>query len=331
VYEKRCPKCNSSNTNKIGTQSGRPRYLCRKCKSKFQDKKRSHRLKTHKVDLELWEKYTIGKQTYNQLATKEGLTKRIIARKINNIPTPTQQPYEILKPGPIVLVIDGFFYSKQEGLLVFRASNLKINLMWLRITTEKASDYLYGVQELRSKGWYVIGFVVDGKKGVVSMLNHIAPVQYCQVHQIRTVIRYLTSRPQTKAAQELLKITRLLTYTDEDSFKGLLGKWLEKHRDFINEKTDYPDGTQGYTHSRVRSAYSSITRNLDHLFTRDEFNKVSMDEFRNNDQRNPRNIKLPNSTNTIDGIFGHIRTKTRVHSGIKLELKFKLTDKLLRK
>ena len=54
------------------------------------------------------------------------------------------------------------------------------------------------------------------------------PVQMCQFHQMMIVRRYLTNRPELPAAQELLDLTKRITYLDKASFIAELDLWQER-------------------------------------------------------------------------------------------------------
>ena len=70
-----------------------------------------------------------------------------------------------------------------------------------------------------------------------------------------------------------------------------------------------------YTHKRLRSAYGSLKRNLKHLFTY---------------QKHP-DLNIPNTTNSIEGMFSGMKKKLRNHAGLKKSKKFKILDFLLSK
>lgn len=62
-YEKQkvCPYCGSINTKKNSKKGHKQQYLCKSCLKQFIFKARIH-------PNELWQEYTQGKQTYEQLA-----------------------------------------------------------------------------------------------------------------------------------------------------------------------------------------------------------------------------------------------------------------------
>jgi len=80
------------------------------------------------------------------------------------------------------------------------------------------------------------GAVIDVKKGVKEVFFGI-PVQLCHFHQLKTVKRYLTSRPKLEAGKELRNIALTLTKTTEDKFKKDLDIWFKKWNIFLKEKT----------------------------------------------------------------------------------------------
>jgi len=84
----------------------------------------------------------------------------------------------------------------------------------------------------------------------------------------------------------------------------------------LYEKTKNPvTGKKQFTHQRLRSAYISLKSNLEHLFTYEEC----------------FDLKMPNTSNSLDGTFSHLKDKVRIHRGLKLDRKKKLIEELLRK
>jgi len=211
-----------------------------------------------------------------------------------------------------VLVVDAYYRSRSDGTLIFRSPALKRNLLWFDIQTESVALYEYGINLLIQSGWRVIGITVDGRKGVIQALSKVAPVQYCQFHQKKTIRKHLTKHPQHSAAQELKAIADRLTYTDQPSMAGWLAQWRQRWDGVLKERTYHPSGKWSYTHRRLRAAYFSLIHNLPWLFTY---------------HLHP---ELPNTTNSLDGSIRHLRTLHRVHQGIQLQNRRKLTDELLR-
>ena len=167
----------------------------------------------------------------------------------------------------------------------------------------------------RSEGWEILAIVCDGKRGLFNAFGNI-PIQMCQFHQTAIITRYITKNPKLEAGKKLKELMKLLTDTDKESFTGELEKWHQKWNDFLKEKTYNPETkTSRFTHRRIRSAYRSLKTNLPYLFT----------WYDNID------LNIPNTTNSLEGMFSNLKTKVRVHAGLKKHRKKKLIDELLAK
>ena len=84
--------------------------------------------------------------------------------------------------------------------------------------------YLAGISEIRRRGISIQGFVCDGRRGLFDIFGDI-PIQMCQFHQIKIVLRYLTRKPKTQLAIELKKLTLKLTKQSKEEFENALNIW----------------------------------------------------------------------------------------------------------
>jgi transposase-like protein len=160
-------------------------------------------------------------------------------------------------------------------------------------------------------GFEIKAIVCDGRKGLLNILSNM-PIQMCQFHQVAIVTRYLTRKPKLAAAQELRALVLMLTKTDKESFAGALEAWHKKWKDFLNERTfDEQTKKSRYTHKKLRSAYRSLITNLPWLFT-------WYDYFE---------LKIPNTTNAIDGHFADLKNKLRNHNGLSETRKKRFIDR----
>lgn len=281
------------------------RYRCQKCGLQFQNKERPN-----KERRKLWHQYVWGKQTLNQLSTTFKKCVPVIQKELD---AHVLEKNEIA-PQALVLLADVTFFGRGYGILVFRSQLLKQNIYWKEIAQETPAIYREARKELESQGFAITGIVLDGKRGVREVFSDI-PVQMCQFHQIAILKRYLTSRPKTDAGKELRAIGLALTILTEQDFMTVLGEWHEKWKDFIKEKTFAPDGKHwNYTHRRMRSAYRSLKTNMPFLFTH---------------QKHPE-LKMPNTTNSIDGFFGKTKTLLQVHRGLTQERRYKIIQEILK-
>jgi len=263
------------------------------------------------VSARLWDEYTNRKQTLSELAdtydkSHVWVRAQLDAHEVNG---PTD-----LVPQSVVVVPDTTFWGRHYGVTVFRASNLKRNIWWNEVQSERQAHYHYGRKILEERGWTIQAAVVDGRRGLATVFKDV-PVQICHFHQEQTVTKYLTRRPKTEAGTELRRLTLTLPRTTEEVFTVELSAWEKKWHNFYTEKT-YVTGTRKwyYTHKNVRSGYMSLKRNLPYLFTY---------------QKHPK-LNIPNTTNTIDGYFASVKKKVAAHHGLRRDRRYKVICELLR-
>jgi hypothetical protein len=77
---------------------------------------------------------------------------------------------------------------------------------------------------------------------------------------------------------------------------------------------NHETGKSFYTHKRLRSAYRSLKNNIQWLFTWYDY----------------IGLKIPNTTNAIDGHFADLKNKLRNHNGLSLNRKMKFIDGFLK-
>lgn len=209
------------------------------------------------------------------------------------------------------------FYGHKFGVTVFRGLTSGKNLLWYFCETETIDLAIHGINELLNQGFQIIGIVCDGKNLKLSPYFPNIPIQMCQFHQLAIVKRYLTSNPKLLPSKQLKQIAELLPKTTEEKFIKLLDVWYLRWDYFIKEKTiDSQTKKWFYTHKRLRSAYFSLRKNLSFLFT---FRKL----------RKQYKIKFPNTNNSLEGSFAHLKDKVRLHRGLKTKRKLKLINQIL--
>lgn len=258
----------------------------------------------------LYEEYQKGKQTYEQLADKYNCSTKTIKRRLDKY-SPIASKVE---PRAVIVLMDTTYWGRKFGVMLFRDSITKENLLKYYVKNETVYKYKEGIRELITMGFEVKSIVCDGKPGLLKGFGD-TPVQMCQFHQKQIIKRYLTKRPKLIASIELKQVVDILCVTDKESFEGALGDWYLKWGDFLNERTtNLENGKSFYTHKRLRSAYNSLTRNLKNLF-------VWYDNYE---------LKIPNTTNGIDGHFSDLKNKLRNHNGLSEHRKKKFIDSYLR-
>jgi hypothetical protein len=216
-------------------------------------------------------------------------------------------------PQRTVLIADTTFFGRTYGICVFRAPHLKKNIWWTAVSKEVMTTYHYGRKILEERGWVFTAVVVDGRRGMIKVFEGML-IQVCQFHQMRTVTKYLTRRPETPAGQSLRMIMLQVPKSTEREFTKRLSQWKKDYGNILTDKT-YVLGTKHwyYTHKKTRSAYLSLERNLPYLFTY---------------QRYPE-LNIPNTTNSLDGSFTHLKEKVDIHHGLRRERRYKMIEEIL--
>jgi hypothetical protein len=256
----------------------------------------------------LWFRYVFGKQTVRELREQTGYDKKTIFKYLDGVVLP-QKEHE---PRPIHLVVDATYFGTKIdktawGVILFRDSDQKENIWWKYVSHETTADYEEGKKTIESLGYTILSATSDGFLGLPRVFEGI-PFQMCQFHMKQIVVRNVTMKPQTEAGKVLLALAKTLTQTTQEEFDRRLTAFHVRYSAFLSEKTTHPDGSKSWTHEGVRRAYMSLLHWREYLFTY---------------QKHPG---MPNTTNTCDGHFSHIKDIVRVHRGLCRSFKEKVLD-----
>jgi hypothetical protein len=276
-----------------------------KCGRVFQNERRKKRVRE-----KLWKKYVWGKQTLKQLSRQESKSIPWIRKELSNAPLKPA----FVTPQPTVIIADTTFFGRHYGVTLLRSQELKKNLWWDEVESERQASYHYGRKILESQGWSFKAAVVDGRRGLATVFADIA-VQICQFHQVKLVRKHLSRRPGTKAARELLDIAYTLKHSNEHTFTIRLERWERKWKEHIEEKK-FVEGIkrEKFVNEKTRKAYKSLERNLPYLFTYQKYPELN----------------IPKTTNTMEGSFSQLKEKLRNHRGMTKEMRFKMISEVLK-
>jgi hypothetical protein len=217
-------------------------------------------------------------------------------------------------PRAIVVVMDTTYFGRKFGVMLFKDAAGGEDLVYQYVKYETNRLYVEGITQLKEQGFEIKAIVCDGRKGLFHLFEDI-PIQMCQFHQTAIITRYLTRNPKTAAAQELRILTLTLARAGKEDFAGGLAGWFEKWEKFLGERTvNSETGKSFYTHKRLRSAYRSLRTNLPWLFTFSDH----------------PDLKIPNTTNSIDGLFANLKNKLRCHNGLSEMRKKKFIDEFFK-
>lgn len=293
------------------------RYRCCTCGYVFQNKSRQ----SARSGKKLWEDYALHKQTYTELARREGCSIRTIQTRLDAY-DPWYQYDTIIPPRVwwthIVLLMDTTYFGHDFGIIVFKSAHSKQILFTMIVDWEKTEHYLDAIQKIQEAGWIIDAIVCDGKRGLLWGCTDLSytpiPTQLCQFHQIAIVTRATTKKPKTEANKELKQLAHLLTRTDKETFTYELEQYWIQWWSYMTQKTLLSSWRWTYTHKKTRSAYESLKRNLQYLFVWYDYHGQ---------------LDIPNTTSWLEGSFGHLKAKVSLHRWLKRKRKLKLILTLL--
>jgi hypothetical protein len=254
----------------------------------------------------VWHDYVFKKQVLRELKEDYQLDKRTLHRMLMDYVVPTKEHI----PRTLFVVVDALYFRKKKHVtpwcaVVFRDPIKKENLWWGFGPVESTHLYNQGRVELEVLGYTLLGVTGDGLAMLRKVFTDI-PFQMCLVHMERIVIRKITRNPQTEAGKVLLALVRTLRDTPSMFWRERFRQYIARYRNFLNERTYHSEsGTSSWTHQELRSAVLSLKQFEPYLFTHETVRQ------------------LPQTSNSLEGHFGHIRDIVRVHRGI--------SDVLLRK
>ncbi|MFH1170214.1 MAG: transposase [Candidatus Vogelbacteria bacterium] len=214
----------------------------------------------------------------------------------------------------MVVIIDATYFSRKNGVLVARDPLKKENLHGHEIVSETKEEYRQAKVNLERLGYTLQAVVLDGRTGIPRVFEGL-PVQICHWRQWQIVRRKLTLKPKLPAHQALFSIGRQIGSVTEKKLGKLLDVFQKHFRKDLEEKT-YTEGTNRprYTHAKLRSAYGSLRRNLPNLYTYQKYPE----------------LKIPNTTNSLDGSFNALKSHINVHRGLNKNRRAKIIKSYLR-
>jgi hypothetical protein len=305
MTRKSCPYCYCTNVTKHGKTHGRQRYECQGCYITWSGLPRDERDK-----LRLWREYCFEGSSVAVLAKRYSKSSSTIRRFLDSY----TEPDWFSRPRSVTIILD-VTYFKGFGILVAYDPYAKeirgydrVLYYAVLIGTEKTIDYDVATDTIEAMGFTIRAAVIDGRRGVRQMLEHKGiPVQQCQFHQLLTITSCLTKHPILIQNKELRAIALTLTRTTKEHFEYQLDEWHAEHGDWLKERyTDPKTGRHRYQHDRTRRAYFSLRRNLEYLFTYQDENLQD---------KHGNKLRMPNTTNPLDGQFGVWKRRINKHPG----------------
>ena len=212
---------------------------------------------------------------------------------------------------PIPIVFDATFFGRTYGIFLFRSNGA--NLYWRVIETETGDDVQASLNLLERHDYKFASFTVDGRKSALKLLREkypSTPVQLCHFHFIKTVIKYLTTRPKTDLGKELYKLARKVGEMDNLEFKKEFDLIKHEYKNRLSKKIKSEEN-----YENERKVINNINNNLQYLFAY---------------KKHPE-LNIPNTTNSCEGAFSHLKQKIKIHRGLRKDRREKMIFFLLTK
>lgn len=302
--KKRCWACGSLNVIRWGKQKNKQRFKCKNCDILFthNDPEQTH------INRFVWfKKWIIERQTFKTLTRDSGLSKaslqRLFYRYLEQAPL-----VSIIKRKHVHLRIDATYFKK-FCLVCYQDADIGYTQLYRFTDGEHYEEIKEDLENLIKLGLHIESITTDGHKGLLKALKKSMPdviVQRCLVHIQRMCLIWLTRYPKHQAGIELrrhvLMIMKIKTTNDQLFWTQQLSQWHSAHKEYLSEKSINPiTGRTWYTHKMLRRSYYTIKRALPNMF-----------QYINNPQ-------IPNTTNGIEGFFGHLKNHLDLHRGLTLQ------------
>lgn len=247
--------------------------------------------------------YSDEKLTLGQISARHGICVKTVWNKLKEM----RHIHVVSRYREVVINMDTTYWGRGFGLMIIK-DTFRNKILWYKfVRNETVADYSEGVNWLRDNGFTIHGIVCDGMRGLFKEFRQYR-VQMCQFHMIQIVRRHLTAAPDLEASRELLSLVYSLSRIPESEFRAHLGRWHDRWRQFLSEKTLHGDGKSHFKHPRTRAAYNSIRYYLPWLWTCDHYPQ----------------LHIPNTNSAIESLNQRLKTLLRNHSGISKDRRRKL-------
>ena len=237
---KRCPYCGFLDTIKNGKQRGKTRYFCKNCGSYFTDSRKNISDQNKFVWFVRWVR---DKQSIAQIAHLSGYSVRTLKSFFYKI-LPTCPVWQIQRREKVNLLIDGTFFENKVCLVLYKDANIKMTILYRLTDGEHLHELKEDLQNIKNVGICIESVTCDGARNIINAVREVCPeaiIQRCTFHVAHEIGIWLTKKPESDAAQELLYLTKILSCIKDQQGAQLWMRafidWYTKYNDFINEKS----------------------------------------------------------------------------------------------
>jgi hypothetical protein len=233
----------------------------------------------------------------------------------------------------INLLIDATFFGRECGFLVFHDCQKLI--YFKEIKTESVKDFREGINTLKASNYLICSITIEAEEATLktsencwerflfkcshnlfyfncvscklpASLRHL-----CLFHQKAIIRRYIADRPRSQCGKDLKELMHHLCKPEShQEFIDQFYRLKDQYHYFLNQRNELGH----YKHSALRSAFRSIDSNMLYLFTYSDF----------------KGLNIPPTNNHLEGMFGHIKERVKIHRGLTKNRKKKAVRFLLK-
>lgn len=259
----------------------------------------------------IWfEKWISERQVYKYLVRDSGLSQSSIQRLFRHY---LKQAPEVAIKNKVQahLLVDATYFPNNLCLVLYYDHDIRYTQLYRMTDGERYEQMREDLQNLKVLGVEIASITCDGHKALLKAIRKVCPetlIQRCLVHIKRQSGTWLTPRPKTTVAQELLqlsrRITRLKTYEQSNQWLIDIYNWYKVNKSFINEKTRNPStGRYWYKHKMLHQTASLIIKAIPDMFHYLDYPQI------------------PYTTNLLESFFGHLKEKLEIHRGLRPQAK----------
>lgn len=237
-----------------------------------------------------------------------------LTKEFDKIDVPEGLQEEALKDiaKPINLLIDATFFGREYGFLVFHDCQKVI--YFKEIKTESIKDFREGINALKAANYRILSVTIDGRRGYINNIRKLLgniPIQMCLFHQKAIVRRYITDRPRSQCGKRLKELMHRFCKPElQQEFIDQFYFLQDQYRYLLLQRNELGH----YKHNALRAAFRSIDSNMPYLFTYTDF----------------KGLNIPPTINHLEGMFGHLKEKIKIHRGLNKNRKKKAVKFLLK-
>lgn len=210
----------------------------------------------------------MGFRSLAEIAARRAVSREHLSRRL-------REAWHEVPPPPVI--------TSWDDVLVLDARGVGDGVVCLLRTVERPAVTWHFAPTENTEGWHTAFRLVRGEPRVLVSdqqkgLRLAAkrrfpdvPHQRCIAHIVRRAHSWITKRPKTCAGRMarvlVLHLSRVNTEDEARVWTALFERWWLHFKEFLNEKTEGPNGRHWYTHRYLRKAAALLRGALPEMFT----------------------------------------------------------------